>query len=289
MPGRSLHNNFCLTHPMKSVTHDPSTERRNGLGSFSVGEVEMTLFRHVSRSALGSGSAGCGIRRRVRSLTGAAIVCAALLVTLRLSAASGQTCAGDCNGDGQVSTDEMIVGANLVLGTLDLRSCPAADAGGDGVASIGEAIAAVRGSLGGCGNARTAGPRSAGVPAQIELGVVTGSAGAQVTFDATLHDMGNVVAGTQNDIAFDPLTPIVECVENLAINKSVSVGFQPTGCAVGVNCTGVRVIVLSLFDVDPIPDGSVLYTCRVAIDFTAPDGTYPLVSSAEGAGTPEGA
>ena len=169
-----------------------------------------------------------------------------------------------------------------------MRACPGIASGSDGAARIDDAVAAVRGSLGQCGSARAASPRDAGTPAQIELGVVSGSAGAQVIFTATLHDMGNVVAGTQNDISFDPRTPITGCDENPAINKGAFVGFQPPGCTLGVNCTGVRVIVLSLSDVDPIPDGSVLYSCHVAIDLTAPDGTYPLVSTNEGASTPDG-
>src|SRR5262249_18264620 len=110
----------------------------------------------------------------------------------------------------------------------------------------------------------------------------------QVTFDATLHDMGNVVAGTENVIDFDPLTPIIGCQANPAINKGVFVGFRPIGCTPGVDCTSVTLLVLSLVDGDPIPDGSVLSTSTVAINIIAPDGTYPLDTSAEGASTPQG-
>ena len=247
----------------------------------------MTLLRQalrfpVSLAAMATG----GLTRMSRYLVTALFVAALCALAPRASVA--QTCAGDCNGDGQVSVDEMIVAANVVLGTLDVRACPGIASGSDGAARIDDAVAAVRGSLGQCGSARAASPRDAGTPAQIELGVVSGSAGAQVTFTATLHDMGNVVAGTQNDISFDLSTPITGCEENPAINKGAFVGFQPPGCTLGVNCTGVRVIVLSLSDVDPIPDGSVLYSCHVAIDLTASDGTYPLVSTNEGASTPDG-
>ena len=55
-----------------------------------------------------------------------------------------------------------------------------------------------------------------------------------------------------------------------------------------MDCTSVKLLVLSLTDVDPIPDGSVLYTCTVAISFFAPDGTYPLDTNQEDASTPDG-
>ncbi len=229
---------------------------------------------------------------RVRRLgwRGLALTVSALAALLAAPASSrAQTCAGDCNGNGAVSTDETIVDANVVLGTLNLRSCPAADVSGDGRVTVDEAVTAVGRRLAGCaappaGNALLA----ASGPAQIEVGVVAGSAGAQVTFDVTLHTMGNVVAATENVIAFDPLTPIVACEENPAIGKDIFVGFRPLGCTAGLDCTSIKVIVLSLSNLDPIADGAVLYSCRVAISFTAPDGTYPLDTSEEGASTPDG-
>ena len=41
-------------------------------------------------------------------------------------------CSGDCDGDGQVSVAEFIVGINIVLGTLSASRCPAFDADADG-------------------------------------------------------------------------------------------------------------------------------------------------------------
>ena len=112
-------------------------------------------------------------------ITTAAALAALIACAPRADAAAA--CAGDCNGDGAVSNDETLIGANLALGTLSLRSCPPADRSGDGTVSVAEAVAAVGGSLNGC-----AAPRAGQVmaaangPAQIELGVVTGSAGGPV-------------------------------------------------------------------------------------------------------------
>lgn len=217
---------------------------------------------------------------RVASRVTGLIAAAALLLALP-AASRAQSCAGDCNGDGAVSIDEALIAAHVALGVLSPAACPGLTAGVD------RAVAAVRSSLGGCAAGAAAAPRSAGDPVRIALGVATGSAGAQVSIAATLHANGNVVAGTQNDIAFDPLAPIVSCAKEPG-GKDVFVGFQPPGCTPGEDCTAVRLLVLSLTDVDPIPDGSVLYRCTVAINHTAPDGTYPLLSSAEGAATPDG-
>ena len=121
----------------------------------------------------------------------------------------------------------------------------------------------------------------------IDVGVVTGSAGALVTFSVTLRTAGESIAGVQMDIAFDPSTPVAatgsnrpSCHPNPAIHKDgTAFTFQPTACIPGSNCTGMRAIVLSLTNVDPIPDGSELFTCDDQIDPTAADGIYPLTAS----------
>jgi hypothetical protein len=62
---------------------------------------------------------------------------------------------------------------------------------------------------------------------------------------------------------------------NDAIEKGgTSFAFQPSGCTAGTDCTGVRALVLALDNVDPIPTGSVLYTCQVAIAGDAADGDF---------------
>jgi hypothetical protein len=99
---------------------------------------------------------------------------------------------------------------------------------------------------------------------------------------------GQTVAGIQNDIAFDPNTPIAsiggrpDCTVNPALNQSAYFAFEPPGCSPGATCTSIRELIFS-FSLIPIPDGSLLYTCNVAISPTAPTGVYPLHSfNAEG-------
>jgi hypothetical protein len=58
-------------------------------------------------------------------------------------------CVGDCNGDGQISIDELVRGVNIALGA-PLDTCPDFDRNGDGVVDIAELIDAVLGALLGC-------------------------------------------------------------------------------------------------------------------------------------------
>ena len=60
------------------------------------------------------------------------------------------SCVGDCNGDGMVAINELIIGVNIALGSAPLSTCPAFDANGDGMVEINELITAVNNALSGC-------------------------------------------------------------------------------------------------------------------------------------------
>jgi hypothetical protein len=60
------------------------------------------------------------------------------------------SCTGDCNGDGEVTINELISGVNIALGSAPLSQCPAFDPSGDGSVAINELIAAVGAALEGC-------------------------------------------------------------------------------------------------------------------------------------------
>lgn len=59
-------------------------------------------------------------------------------------------CAGDCDGDGAVSINELILGVSIALGQAALHDCPVFDSDGSDSISIGELIAAVNAALAGC-------------------------------------------------------------------------------------------------------------------------------------------
>ncbi len=59
-------------------------------------------------------------------------------------------CAGDCDGDGAVTVNEIILMVNIALGNLPLSACAGGDADQDGAITINEIIAAVINALDGC-------------------------------------------------------------------------------------------------------------------------------------------
>jgi hypothetical protein len=63
---------------------------------------------------------------------------------------SRPACGGDCNGDGLVSINELILGVNIALGEREIPACPAADIDKGGSVAINELIGAVNNALFGC-------------------------------------------------------------------------------------------------------------------------------------------
>jgi hypothetical protein len=60
------------------------------------------------------------------------------------------TCHGDCNADGEVAVNELIVAVNIALGGGAIDECTAVDANVDGEVAIAEIIGAVNAALFGC-------------------------------------------------------------------------------------------------------------------------------------------
>ena len=62
----------------------------------------------------------------------------------------GGSCTGDCNGDGQVTVNDLIIAVNVALGNAPVSQCTAIDTNGDGQVSVNELIQAVNSALNGC-------------------------------------------------------------------------------------------------------------------------------------------
>lgn len=131
---------------------------------------------------------------------------------------------------------------------------------------------------------------------KILLSNAAGEPGGTATITATLQTGGARVAGTQNDISFDPRVVAVarkpngkpDCRANAALGKEgTAFNFLPQHCAPGA-CDNMRVLVLSLGNVDAIPDGSVLYSCTVEIAADATPGAKALRLSRVGFSDPGG-
>ena len=127
--------------------------------------------------------------------------------------------------------------------------------------------------------------------ATLDVGSATGAPGDDVSVSVSLHSMGAMVLGTKNRIDFDRDTPIAatasgdpDCAVNPLIDKGAT-GFRflPLGCDPAADCASVRVFVLAFDNLNPIDDGSVLYTCRIAISPTAQLGMHALHNAEVGA------
>lgn len=123
---------------------------------------------------------------------------------------------------------------------------------------------------------------------RIDVGSAAGSPGHTVALAVRLRAEGSVVVATENDLVFDPHVPVTACRANPAIGKELtSFGFLPPGCVPGEDCKRLRAIVLGN-DLEPIPDGSVLYTCTVRISAAlVPDAVLPIDCEDAGASDPQ--
>lgn len=59
-------------------------------------------------------------------------------------------CVGDCNGNGEVTVDELIRGVNIALGSAAIEQCPEFDTNENGEITVNELIQAVNSALNGC-------------------------------------------------------------------------------------------------------------------------------------------
>ncbi|MBX3025980.1 hypothetical protein KF840_13820 [bacterium] len=130
----------------------------------------------------------------------------------------------------------------------------------------------------------------------LALDAVAAEAGGTTTITALLRATDAPIAGIQNDLAFpDGITVPArddgapDCAVDPGIDKeATSFAFQPPGCAPGATCTGLRAIVISFGNADPIPDGAALYTCALHVAAGAEPGTHRLALSNLGASDPDG-
>jgi len=105
----------------------------------------------------------------------------ALVACLAASPLSAQLCPGDCNGDGAVTIDELVLGVRISLGEAALVACPAFDATPDGVLRIDELVRAVAAASDGCQATPTPTPTAADTPTATPTATPTGTATATPT------------------------------------------------------------------------------------------------------------
>ncbi len=74
----------------------------------------------------------------------------ALAVATCLAGSAQANCVGDCNGDGNVTVDEIVLMVNIALESRQVDDCPAGDRDGSGTVTVEEIVAAVNFALDAC-------------------------------------------------------------------------------------------------------------------------------------------
>jgi len=174
------------------------------------------------------------------------------------------TCNVTVSGSGAVGV------SGVVLGRPDGGIVPGA-AGRDGVVCVGDHGAA-------CALPRPAPTGPAVYVEDLNLPVP-----GDATIAVRLATGGSEVVGAQNDLAFPSSVRVKtrsngtpDCSVNRQINKlATSFAFRTVGCPEGSTC--VRAVVVSAENVQPIADGSVLYTCNVTVSGSGAVGVSGVV------------
>lgn len=81
----------------------------------------------------------------------------------------GRACSGDCDADGTITIDELIVGVNIALGNRPVDDCLSLDPNGDGAVTINELIAAVSNAVNGCFTPPTPAPSATPTPTPVPI------------------------------------------------------------------------------------------------------------------------
>lgn len=224
------------------------------------------------------------------------------------AATAQQPCVGDCNGNGQVSINELISCVNIGIGRANLATCPICDGDGGGQVEIGEVITAVNIGLGGltCAGGQTPIPISTPdpdfVPTMQEFAVPSG---------ARPHDVapapdGGVWYTAQRQEALGHLDPVTGVTRHIHLGA----GAAPHGVIVGpdgapwITDGGLNAIVRvdpvsEAVQVFPLPGGSANANLNTAtfdnegvLWFTGQNGVYgrldPDIGQVEAFASPRG-
>ncbi|MBX3026534.1 hypothetical protein KF840_16640 [bacterium] len=128
---------------------------------------------------------------------------ALFLATILLATSGGRAgaqCVGDCNGDGQVAINELIIGVNIALGEQPVSACPAF-ANGQGEVTIAQLILGVNNALNGCPELPTPTATPSATPTETpEAGNCTlgGDSSLQLYFGAADNPIALTLTGSIN-------------------------------------------------------------------------------------------
>lgn len=225
------------------------------------------------------------------------------------SSASAQVCTADCDGNRQVTVDEIVTAVAIALGSRLVGECPAADSSADGNVTVDEIVSATNNALDGCPavsptRTSTASPTPTATATSVhtpptvtatpsihlDVGSAQGAPGTQVTISLTLTGGDGIVVSASSDITYDATQvavarPSGQILCNIAFTDPPGSGIERRLLLNVLPASGsnekLRIGILSIQPLDePLPDG-VLINCDFAISPTATAGGKTLVNAAD--------
>ena len=141
-----------------TVDYAAATFQNFPTGSFALATVQFRALKPAAVTLLTLHR--LAPRQSDATFGGRSVLGASQEVALSVAGPEGEThapgCLGDCDGNGQVSVEELVEGVAIALGRAEPEHCRALDRNADGMVTIDEVLAAVDEGLRGCSAAATA-------------------------------------------------------------------------------------------------------------------------------------
>ncbi|MBI3783286.1 MAG: hypothetical protein HY270_07780 [Deltaproteobacteria bacterium] len=172
-------------------------------------------------------------------------ICGATAVALSVASSASAQCTGDCNGSGDVTVDELVVGVNIALGNAMLDACPAFDSNHDDSVTIDELISAVKFALNECPAATPTPPVPTPTPSpkpSVSATIPPGCGNGTVDFNLgeTCDDGNNVDDDGPNAVGACPANCRVALCSSSGGTSTASINVTPPG---GTELAGATIFV----------------------------------------------
>jgi phosphohistidine phosphatase SixA len=192
-----------------------------------------------------------------------ALLATVLLCGVRAAAAAPSTCPSDCNGDFEVTVNELVLAVTIALGDAELSVCPLADRDGNGAVEIADLIAAVSAALEGCpaqpSPTETATSTGTVPPVDTATPTATGSQPPTPTATETVEADTPTATATQDESTptvtgtHSPDTPTATATENESTPTATEVEATPTATEPDTTATEAPATETPTATVSPTP------------------------------------
>jgi len=210
--------------------------------------------------------------------TGWAAAAVALAATLAVAPSMARAaCVGDCNGDGNVTVNELIIMVNIALGSASVSVCPAGDPNNDGQVTVNEIVAGVNNSLNGCPVNGVCGDGTIDANEQCDPGsICIGGTNAGTSCKAEADCQGEGVCDTFGVKGPPGTVPRKVCTDSSECGGAMCIHCKPfsnNGCS--ANCTLETPSIITLVpgvlvgsDITPGTSGAIVHGDILTIPLT---------------------